>query len=747
MITRPHQTSTTNGEKSKRELALEKRYGKIALNWVEQQNKKTLQQFTTSQEFKDFHDQLLTVKRQQYPDDIIGNYLYNFTKNRAHQQGVWRRTTVSEYQKPEPTWEILLDMDALPEKETWQALLPAKKMTENPQGSWVWQKVVSSGTGRHMIGLSYGGEDDCIFREFDENKKSFVKNGFTLRCDDDAIIWRDPNSLFIVDTDPHRITQQGYLASVIRLWKRGESLNNARIVYREKDDNDLYAEIMACKTTYAPSYHLITRHIDHIRSEFLKLNEHDFSLSRINIPSDATLNGFISQSAIFTLSTAWKCKNGIHYKANSVLSIDLNSPQLQAIPKIDVIFETENTCMVNSINVIGNEILVDVLNNVKGEIYHCYWNRGWKKFKLPLPAEGKITIISDQERLQSCFIRYEDFLTPATDYCYDLTTKKIKMTRQNPAYFDASNMIAHQYWATSLDGTAIPYFAVHEKTLSYNGMNPTILHGYGGFKTPELPRYLTPTGKFWLEKGGVYLLANIRGGGEFGAQWHQAALKTNRHKSFEDFIAIAEDAIKRGITSPKYLGIRGSSNGGLLVAVAFTQRPELFTAVMCDVPLLDMLNYATPELGGDRWINEYGDPKDPATRRFLKSYSPYHHVFPNKHYPEILFLSSTADDRVHPAHARNMVYRMAEQGHVIHYYESKEGGHSGNVNLTHEAFEVALIQSFFHQKLMLPKLMLSLTPSTRAAKLTQRYSLFQTPKRKLDQTEEEATVSKKKKLS
>ncbi|MBY0452008.1 MAG: prolyl oligopeptidase family serine peptidase, partial [Bdellovibrionaceae bacterium] len=349
-----------------------------------------------------------------------------------------------------------------------------------------------------------------------------------------------------------------------------------------------------------------------------------------------------------------------------------------------------------------DHIYVEILKDVKSRLVECsYHGQKWTKRNVQLAdSNGNQYITAVDDTSPHIYFGYTDFLTPTTLYYYDTNhpQKKPKKVMQSPAFFDSSQFRIEQHYTQSQDGTKIPYFMVSNKKTQLNGRNPTLLYAYGGFENPLLPSYLMVIGKGWLEKGGVYVVANIRGGGEFGPDWHKSVLLEKRHKIYEDFYAVAEDLMNRKVTDAKHLGIKGGSNGGLLTSVALTQRPELFAAVISEVPLTNMLEYHR-WLSGASWMAEYGNPDDPAMHDYLASYSPVHNIKKDVAYPEPFYLTSTKDDRVHPGHARQMVARLQEMGHPVLYNENIDGGHGRATNAKDWAEFLALEFTYLYQKL------------------------------------------------
>ena len=352
--------------------------------------------------------------------------------------------------------------------------------------------------------------------------------------------------------------------------------------------------------------------------------------------------------------------------------------------------------------ITATKVVLNLLENVANNVYVYDFDGTWQRSKLPLPANGTMSVSSANQDSDIIFVNHEGFISPDTLYKVDVSSADIVALKSIPARFDATDLVVEQFYASSSDAEQIPYFVIHKKDIKYDGSNPTLQYAYGGFEVSMKPNYSGILGKNWLEQGGVYVLANIRGGGEFGPAWHQAGLKTKRQIIYDDMIAVAEDLIARKITSPQHLGTMGGSNGGLLMGVMYTQRPDLWNAVVCQVPLLDMLRFHTL-LAGASWVGEYGSPEIAEERAFLEKISPLHNVAPNRSYPSIFFVTSTKDDRVHPGHARKMAYVLEQYGHDFEYYENIDGGHSASANLKETAKRSALEYTFLSQQLMTTK--------------------------------------------
>ncbi|MEE9554347.1 MAG: prolyl oligopeptidase family serine peptidase [candidate division Zixibacteria bacterium] len=665
---------------------LEEVEGENSLEWVRAHDKTTMDALGSDPNFADYQSislEILNSKDRIPYGKIKGDYVYNFWQDEEHVRGILRRTTLEEYKKKDPRWETLLDIDELNEKEG---------------KSWVYKGTADlpPDYSRCMIYLSDGGKDAVYLREFDYSAKTFVNDGFYLSEAKSSVSWYDRNTL-IVDTDfgPGSLTTSGY-PRIVKLWKRGTDISEA-VTLLEGEIKDVSA---GGGVTHRPEgkYVSLQRGISFWESTKWLLNE-NLEKVKIPIPEDAGIETFFKSHLIVLLHSDWL---GIPEGALIALNIkDLESDNLES--KIRILFQPDDKSTVRRINATKDYIIVSILENVTGKaLYYTLAgspNRPeWIRGEIDLPEFGTISVKSHNYYDNTLLISYAGFLTPTKLYFLENPTAEPKAIKSRPDIFDASVFKVSQLKARSADGTIIPYFLVSAKDLNLDGTNPTLLYGYGGFRIPETPYYSGTIGKLWLEKGGVFALANIRGGGEFGPKWHKAALLENRQRAYDDFIAVAEDLINQNITSVTHLGIMGGSNGGLLVGVALTQRPDLFNAVVCQVPLLDMLRYHKLPPGAS-WMAEYGDPDIPENREYIAKYSPYQNLKKGIEYPDVLFVTSTKDDRVHPGHARKMAARMEEYGNKIYYYEETEGGHAASADNTQRAKRYAL-QYIYLQKML-----------------------------------------------
>lgn len=655
-----------------------------ALAWVEDLNAATVAELTRSGDFKRIQARTLEIldSDARIPFvEKIGPHYYNFWRDAEHVRGIWRRTSLAEYRKGEPQWETVLDVDALAKAEG---------------ANWVYAGAnCLPPEGRLcLIELSRGGADANEVREFDTHSKRFVDGGFVLPEAKSNVSWIDADHLFVgTDTGPGSMTDSGYPRLVTR-WQRGTPLASAEAVYAGQA-GDVSVAGFADQT---PGFERqgVYRGTTFFSNEVFLLQ--DGKLVRLDKPDSAN-PAWHREWLLLELREDWKIGDRT-WPAGALLVTRLD--QFMAGQRdFQMLYTPSERTSLAQYAPTRNHIIVNELDNVKNRVY--VWTAGadgWTREPLTgLPEFGTVYVDAvDALDSDAYFVTANDFLTPTTLHYGEIGQGKPEQLKSLPAFFDASRLAVTQHEATSADGTKVPYFQVASKATVLDGSNPTLLYGYGGFEVSMTPNYSAGIGDAWLTKGGVYVVANIRGGGEFGPKWHQAALKANRNKAYEDFIAVAEDLIARKLTSTPHLGIMGGSNGGLLMGNMLTMRPDLFGAIVCQVPLLDMQRYHKL-LAGASWMGEYGNPDDPAEWAFLQKYSPYHNVKADVKYPRTLFTTSTRDDRVHPGHARKMVARMKAQGHDLLYFENVEGGHGGAANNAQRAFMTALAWTFLAREL------------------------------------------------
>jgi prolyl oligopeptidase len=677
-------------------LWLEDVQGERALNWVRERNALSEKQLRADPAFEQRRLQLLEVmdSREQIPYVTRrAGHFYNLWRDAANPRGLWRRTTLAEYRKPAPAWETVIDIDAL-----------AKAEGEN----WVWGGADCLGPEQRkcLIALSRGGADAKVVREFDTVTKQFVKpadGGFFVPEAKTQVEWIDANTVFVgSDFGPGSMTDSGY-ARVIKRWKRGQPLAVADTVF-EGQSQDVSAWV---SVDHTPGFErtVFGRSLDFYNNGMWLLQGK--GLVAIAKPADAQLR-FWRERVLLELRSDWTV-SGATWPRGSLLVADA-AAYLSGERRFTALFTPTATRSLEGHGTTKDAVLLTVLDQVASRLEE--WRPGgatgqaWtrREAKAPHPGHLSATPLHDPEIMddplaEAYFLNTVDFLQPDALQLGHLGSDEREALKARPSFFNADGMRVEQRFATSKDGTRVPYFVVWPKGAKPDGRNPTLLYGYGGFEVSLTPWYSGGIGRVWGTQGGVFVVANIRGGGEFGPAWHQAALLAHKQKSYDDFAAVAEDLIRHKITSPQHLGIEGGSNGGLLVGAVMVQRPELFKAVVCQVPLLDMRRYHQL-LAGASWMAEYGDPDKPEHWASIGAYSPYQNVKAGVKMPAVMFTTSTRDDRVHPGHARKMAARMLEQGHPVLYWENIEGGHGGAADNAQRATMQALEFTFLWQQLL-----------------------------------------------
>ncbi|MEQ1865534.1 MAG: prolyl oligopeptidase family serine peptidase [Micropepsaceae bacterium] len=669
-------------------LWLEEVEGEKALTWVRAQNDRSLKILQADARYADLHTKALTIleAKDRIPQPAFrAEQLYNFWQDDVNVRGMLRRTTVDKYRDAAPKWETVLDIDALAKGEN---------------ANWVYKGAgcLAPEETRCLVSLSDGGKDAVEIREFDNKTKSFVANGFRLSAGKQSADWLDADTLYVArDWGPGTMTESGY-PYIVKLWKRGTKVEDAPEVYHGKPtDVGAGASILRDNDGVVQAV-MYVRYPSFFETEYYLAS--DNGPARLPFPLKSSIKSLVAGQLVITLEDDWTWK-GASFAKGALLSFDLAELKRDsANAAATLVYMPGARESIEETASTRNRLLVAVYENVKGALYsYAFADGKWSRTKLDLPANAAIGVVSTRDRDDLVFVNVAGFLEPDALYFGDAAKGNFEKVKSLPPRFDASNMAVDQFEAKSSDGAMIPYFVVRQKGVKLEGANPTLLYAYGGFQVSMTPSYSATVGKLWVERGGVYVLANIRGGGEFGPAWHQAGLKTKRQIIYDDFAAVAEDLIARKITTPRRLGIQGGSNGGLLMGVEFTQRPELWNAVVIQVPLLDMLRY-NKLLAGASWVGEYGDPADPAEGAFLKKISPYHNLKKGVKYPEPFFVTSTKDDRVHPGHARKMAAKMEAMGLPFLYYENIDGGHAAAANQAERAKRVALEFTYLTRKLM-----------------------------------------------
>ncbi|MGB8908616.1 MAG: prolyl oligopeptidase family serine peptidase [Candidatus Cybelea sp.] len=671
-------------------LWLEDVHGTQAMIWVKAENAKTLAVLKNDPNFAGLYADALRIAeakdRIPTPEFIAGS-IYNFWQDDEHLRGIWRRTTSTDFANASPQWSTVLDLDAIAKAEN---------------ANWVWKGADCAWPqeNRCMVYLSDGGEDAMTAREYDLSAKQFVPNGFTLPRAKQRTAWENPDSLLVSrEWSPGELTTSGYPFVVKRL-ERGQPLSSAVEVFRGSASDGGYGVTpLVLHDGNGDNATLIERPVTTFEAECYLVTAS--GPRRLTLPLKAQPAGLIAGRLLFTLQEEWSA-NGTVFPQGSLVEVDLAAatadpqhlePALVYAPGPR---ETlEDVAQTNS------RLLLTTYENVRGRawVYTPDAKRGWTKVRLDLPDDSSIVVNDADRHGQSAYLTTTGFLVPPTLWHVDAATAAANIVKVSPPRFDASNDVVEQREAASKDGTQIPYFIVHPKNMKLDGNNPTLLYAYGGFGVSETPNYSGILGKLWLERGGVYVLANIRGGGEFGPAWHDAGLTTHRQRIYDDFAAVAQDLIATKVTNPRRLGIQGGSNGGLLMGVEFTQHPELWHAVDIQVPLLDMLRFEQIA-AGESWTGEYGSVSNPQQRAFLASISPYNNLKAGVAYPEPLIWTTTKDDRVGPQHARKFAAKLQALHDPYLFYEVTEGGHGAGANLRERAFTSALEMTYLIRKLM-----------------------------------------------
>jgi len=663
--------------------------GAKPLEWVKAQNAKTEARLTAEPGFQAREAGIREVldSDAKIPGvQKVGKYYYNLWKDRQHERGLWRRTTLEEYRKPDPKWETVLDLDALNKAEG-----------EN----WVWHGVecLRPEYRRCLIALSRGGADADVTREFDMDTKQWVKDGFFRPEAKGGLGWIDADTVYLyTDFGAGSMTSSGY-PRMVKQWKRGTPMQSATLVYEGKPE-DMYISAMRDDT---PGYErdFVSRTLAFYNDElYLRAPGADARLTKIDVPNSAN-KSVHREWLTLELREPWSV-GGKTYPAGALLVARFDD-FMAGKREFQVLFMPTETASLASFAWTKSHLVLNVLDNVKSRLWVLTPGAGeWPRTPFPVGdlAYGSTSVSAvDADENDQVWLTSTDFLTPTTLMLADVQRgpQSIETLKAMPSFFDASKDEIEQHFAVSKDGTKVPYFLVRPKQLKLDGSTPTLLYAYGGFEVSMTPSYSGGMGRAWLDQGGVYVLANIRGGGEYGPRWHQAALKQNRHKAYEDMAAVAQDLVARKITSAKHLGVQGGSNGGLMAGNMLMQYPQLFGAVVVQVPLLDMKRYSHL-LAGASWMAEYGNP-DTDDWKYIQTFSPYHLFDPKKTYPPVIFLTSTRDDRVHPGHARKMAAKMIDAGKDVTYYENIEGGHGGAANNAQAAHMAALAYSFLWERL------------------------------------------------
>lgn len=672
-------------------LWLEEVDGERAMAWVNAHNERSLGVLRGDPRFETLHRQALEIvqSRDRIPSPGFNHdgTIDNFWQDATQVRGVWRTTTLDSYRSAEPQWETVLDIDALSAAEG---------------KNWVWKGAtcLPPEETRCLVMLSDGGKDAVTVREFDRATKTFVEDGFVLPESKGGASWVDADTLLISrDFGPGSMTSSGY-PMIVKVLRRGQTLDQATTVFTGQPSDVSVSGYALRDADGVIQATLINRGVDFYEGETHRLNA-DGSTTKLELPAKSNINALVRGQLVVTTDQDWTAPSGQEFKTGDVIAWDLQRWLADPATPAQLVIRPGEREAIEGISNTRNTLVVALYENVRGSVYVYEPNPAgeWRRTRLDLPQNVTVGVGSASERDDQVFVSVAGYLNPSSLYLADASAGSADVVKSLPAKFDASGMVVEQFEATSADGTRIPYFVVHNGDMPMDGSNPTLLYGYGGFQSSLLPGYSATVGKLWLERGGVYVVANTRGGGEFGPRWHQAALQENRQRAHEDFQAVALDLIARNITSQPKLGIMGGSQGGLFMGAMLTQRPDLINAAVIQVPLFDMLRYHRL-LAGASWMAEYGDPDVPAERAWIERYSPYQNLRAGQPYPEVFIHTSTKDDRVHPGHARKAAARLEELGYPVLFYENTDGGHAAGANLQETARRIALEYTYLTRRLM-----------------------------------------------
>jgi prolyl oligopeptidase len=669
---------------------LEEIEGKKQLDWVRGENARSLAELEADPRYAGMYEDALSIltSKSRIPYGSIHNgKVYNFWQDETAVRGLWRRASVESYRAGAPGWETLVDFDQL-----------AKDENEN----WIHGDIACLAPEyRHcMVEMSYGGKDAAVWREFDTVEKKFVDGGFQLPEAKTGVAWIDKDTLLVgTDRGPDTLTDSGYARTLVKLGRRAELKTAPLFAEAQKTDVAVWGRV---EHDGGKAHIFAQRAVSFFETEYWYSPNADAAPVKLALPLNADLRGVFKGKAIFFLREPWTFK-AVDYPQGSVVAYDLSGAGAE------LVMAATSTQSIEAVEVGETSLIVQYLNDVAGKAVRLTPNKkgGWKAKEIELPENGVVAIVSAGGGTDEAMLSFESLTVPDTLYFVSAKNKTAKIA-EAPAFYDATGVVVEQRFATSRDGTRVPYFLMGKKDVLAAGNAPTVQFGYGGFLSATLPVYYEDparpqhgalAGKMWVARGGVLALSNIRGGSEYGPQWHQAGLKENRQRVFDDFIAVSEHLIETGVTTPGKLGAIGRSNGGLLMGAMLTQRPELYKAMVVGVPLFDMQRY-NKLLAGASWMAEYGDPDKPEEWAYISQYSPYQNLEAGKAYPKVFFYTSTKDDRVHPGHARKAVAKLQKLGYPVYYFENIEGGHGGTANQEQLSKRVALEYGYFAKMLM-----------------------------------------------
>jgi prolyl oligopeptidase len=678
-------------------LALEAVEGAEAMAFVAESNRRALAALEGDRRYETFRQQaqaILTATDRIPSPSFLGEGIGNFWQDAANPKGVWRRTTLDSYRSANTQWETMLDIDALARAEG---------------RDWVWKGAdcLAPDETRCLVSLSDGGKDAVVVREFDTSTGLWVEDGFILPEGKHRIEWLDRDTLLVAtDFGPGTLTESGY-PFIVKSLGRGQTLAQAEEVYRGDIGDGGYGVSPSVYRDAAGAVEavIISRPLDTYRSEHWRLV--DGRALKLNLPSRVTVFGVTKGRLIFAPDEPWAAGSS-RYDAGSLLAMSVEaltqhpdgSIAIMTDHRVVLVFDPSEAQSIQDVAVLDDQLVAAVSDNVVGRLMR-FTPRSymWDSAVIATPDNLAVGLGDSSKSRGEVFVSTQGFLTPPTLSLAGRDDLTLTELRTSPPRFDASTHVVEQFEATSSDGTKIPYFVTRPRDMAMDGSAPAILFGYGGFQVSFPPAYKPEMGKLWLENGGVFVQANIRGGGEFGPQWHQSVLNENRQLAFDDFAAVAADLHRRGISSPRRTGIYGRSNGGVLTSVTMTQHPELIHAAVIESPLIDMLRYHELPAGAS-WIGEYGDPRIPEEAAWIARYSAYHNLRPGAGYPRVYITTNTRDDRVHPGHSRKFAARLGDMGYDHLYYEETSGGHSNDADPIANARRWARHYVYLSQQLM-----------------------------------------------
>jgi prolyl oligopeptidase len=658
--------------------------GARALDWVQGQNVRARKALEGDPRYETFRKEALAIftAEDRIPTPRLrAGAVDNLWQDAAHPRGLWRRTTLAAYAGAQPQWETVLDFDALAKAEHADWFSKGERCLQ-PQ-----ERLC-------LVRLSDGGKDAVSIREFDADRRAFVDNGFRLPESKQTVDWVDAHTLAVArDWGPGTTTRSGY-PFVIKLLKRGQPLDQAKEIFRGAPSDVQVSPAVLRDPDGRVRAIVAERGVSFFKRQFFLIDGP--APVELPLPEKSELRAFVDGQVVFRLAEDW---NG--WRAGDLISFDLEALKRDpAAAKAVLVFRPAANQALEEVAATRDRLVVSLLEDVRGRLdVYAFKDGAWTRNRISTPADDSVQIVDASTTSNQLFFTTQGFLDPTALELADAASLEAKTLKRLPARFDASHDVVEQLWATSTDGTRIPYFLVRPKAMRLDGSTPVQMFGYGGFELSYPPSYRPEIGKLWLERGGAYVLANIRGGGEFGPAWHEAALKEHRQRAFDDFAAVAKDLIARKITSPRHLGIYGRSNGGVLMSVSMTQHPELFNAVVIESPLIDMLRYQKLSAGAS-WIGEYGDPDIPEQAAYIAKYSGHQNLKPGVRYPKPYITTNRKDDRVHPGHARKFAAKLEGYGDPYVFFEDNFGGHSYDADPTANAARWARHYVYLTQQLM-----------------------------------------------